>query len=273
MMYEAQQQIHNRRIRPRRRGSWIPTDSDANNGKDSRSNNRADTQRRQRYRPQRLLQRVLGPLRFRDQFVDRLRCKDLPAQRVRSSNRIGAVSRFTKHLEIFEIQIGGAYYLSGAFWRSNAAGATLALRPAQTASCGYRLPLALTARSLLDLRLVLSASARTRGLRSCLLACRPLYLLALFFICNALRICHLTVPIFLNSSIFKTLEALQLGELLHQLLHAMLLKLYCNLRVIPIPFATKHDSFPVLRVPDPRPLFQPRLARRLRNIRLRSRNL
>jgi hypothetical protein len=86
-----EQQIDNRRVRPRRRSSGISTDSNANNGKNSRSNDRANSERRQRYRPQRLLKRVLRPFRFRDQFVDRLRCKDLPGQRVRSSNRIGAV--------------------------------------------------------------------------------------------------------------------------------------------------------------------------------------
>src|ERR1700722_16298321 len=34
----------------------------------------------------------------------------------------------------------------------------------------------------------------------------------------------------------------------------MLLKLYCNLRVIPIAFATKHGSLAVLRMPNPRTL-------------------
>ena len=134
------------------------------------------------------------------------------------------------------------------------------------------LTLALTARSLLDLSLVLSASARARGLRSCFLACRPLYLLALVFICNVLRICHLLCQSFLKCD-FQNLEALQLGELLHQLLHAMLLKLYCNLRIIPITFATKHDSLPILRVPDPRSLLQPGLSRGLRSIQFRPRNL
>src|SRR5258708_28741805 len=66
----------------------------------------------------------------------------------------------------------------------------------------------------------------------------------------------------------ELLQALQLGELLHQLLHAVLLKLYCNLRVVPIAFATKHRSFSILRVPDPRPLPQSGLSGRLRNLEL-----
>ena len=57
------------------------------------------------------------------------------------------------------------------------------------------------------------------------------------------------------TAIFETLEALQLGKLLHQLLHAVLLKLYCNLRVIPIAFASKHSSFAILGVSDSRALF------------------
>ena len=50
---------------------------------------------------------------------------------------------------------------------------------------------------------------------------------------------------------FRNLEALQLGKLLHKLLHAVLLKLYCNLRVIPIAFATKHGSFAILWMANP----------------------
>src|SRR6187402_3605527 len=52
------------------------------------------------------------------------------------------------------------------------------------------------------------------------------------------------------SSISKLLQALQLGELLHQLLHAVLCKLYCNLGIVPIPFAPKDRSFAVFGVPD-----------------------
>ena len=50
------------------------------------------------------------------------------------------------------------------------------------------------------------------------------------------------------------LKLFQLGELLNQLLHAVLLKLYCNLRVIPIALALKDDAFAVFRMPDPRTL-------------------
>jgi hypothetical protein len=62
-------------------------------------------------------------------------------------------------------------------------------------------------------------------------------------------------------AILQNLEALQLGKLLHQLLHAVLLKLYCNLCIIPIAFATKDGSFAVLGMPDPRSLLQSGLAR------------
>lgn len=95
-----EQQVDHGRIRPGCRRSRIAADRDANDGKDSRPDDSTDSKRRKRYRPQRLLQGVFRPFRFRDQFVDRLRCKDLPGQRVRSSNRIGAVVRVTKHLEI-----------------------------------------------------------------------------------------------------------------------------------------------------------------------------
>jgi len=75
------------------------------------------------------------------------------------------------------------------------------------------------------------------------------------------------------TAIFKALEALQLGKLLHQLLYAVLLKLYCNLRVIPISLATKHGSFTILRVSDPRTLLQPRLPRLFPDLKLWSREL
>jgi hypothetical protein len=52
------------------------------------------------------------------------------------------------------------------------------------------LPLALTARSFLDLLLVLAASARARSLRCRRLTCCALYLLAFLCVGDALRICH-----------------------------------------------------------------------------------
>src|ERR1700733_14634062 len=60
---------------------------------------------------------------------------------------------------------------------------------------------------------------------------------------------------------FRSLQALQLGELFHQLFYAVLLKLYCNLRVIPIAFATKDGSFAVLGMADASALLQAGLAR------------
>src|SRR5438067_808611 len=61
-------------------------------------------------------------------------------------------------------------------------------------------------------------------------------------------------------------EGLKLGELLHQLLHAVLLKLYCNLRVVPFAFAPKYGADAVFRVSDARALFQAGLAGGLGNI-------
>ena len=46
------------------------------------------------------------------------------------------------------------------------------------------------------------------------------------------------------------LKPFELGKLLNQLLHAVLLKLYCNLRIIPIAFAAKDGSFAILGVTD-----------------------
>ena len=69
-------------------------------------------------------------------------------------------------------------------------------------------------------------------------------------------------------AIFQNSEAFQLGKLLHQLLHAVLLKLYCNLRIIPIAFATKHGSLAILRMSNPRPLLQSSLAGRRFNLQL-----
>jgi hypothetical protein len=53
-----------------------------------------------------------------------------------------------------------------------------------------QLALALTARSLLDLGLVLAACARAGGLGGCCFACCALNFLALFGIGDALGICH-----------------------------------------------------------------------------------
>jgi hypothetical protein len=48
----------------------------------------------------------------------------------------------------------------------------------------------------------------------------------------------------------RPLQSLKLGKPLHQLLHAVLLKLYCNLGVVPVTFPTKDCSFSILWVPD-----------------------
>src|SRR6185437_1123667 len=59
-----------------------------------------------------------------------------------------------------------------------------------------------------------------------------------------------------------SLQSFKLGKLLHQLLHAVLLKLYCNLRVIPFALTTKYRPDPVFRMPHPRALLQPCLPLR-----------
>src|SRR5450756_2164775 len=71
----------------------------------------------------------------------------------------------------------------------------------------------------------------------------------------------------------QTLKAFQLRKLLHELLHTMLLKLYCNLGVIPISFAAKDGTFSIFRMANPAPLLQARLSRRLRDHHFRARKL
>ena len=56
------------------------------------------------------------------------------------------------------------------------------------------------------------------------------------------------------------LESFELGELLHQLFYAVLLKLYCNLGVVPIAFAAKDGALAVFGVADARALAQAGLA-------------
>src|SRR5579862_2269973 len=200
-------------------------------------------------------------LRFGDQLVNRLGPEDLPGQRARSclqKNWCGA----------FQLQMRFQNAMQDhGFLRVRGAESTTALPTQQD-----RLPFALAACGLPDLGFVFATGACPRTLRRCLLPRCPLNLLALLFIGDALGICHGSCQSFYKCD-FRNSEALQLGELLHQLLHAVLLKLYCNLRVIPIAFAPKHGSFPILRMPDPRPLLQSRLSRRSLYLQLGPRNL
>ena len=46
----------------------------------------------------------------------------------------------------------------------------------------------------------------------------------------------------------RELESFQLGKLLYQLFYAVLLKLYCNLRIVPIAFATKDSTLTIFGV-------------------------
>ena len=93
-----QQQIDDRRVPEGSQSSRTATDRNPNNGKDPRSNHRADAKSSQRNRPQRLFQRVFRSLRFRDQFVDRLGSKDLPGQRARSCLLKNWCGAFQLHL-------------------------------------------------------------------------------------------------------------------------------------------------------------------------------
>src|SRR5690242_18417825 len=69
------------------------------------------------------------------------------------------------------------------------------------------------------------------------------------------------------------LKAFQLGKLLHQLLYAVLLELYCNLRVVPFAFAAKDHSLAILWMANAHSLAQPSASRRLGDFHLRSRDL
>jgi hypothetical protein len=70
----------------------------------------------------------------------------------------------------------------------------------------------------------------------------------------------------LSSEWDPLLESFELGELLHQLFYAVLLKLYCNLRVVPIALAAKDRSFAIFRVAHTRTLAQAGLSRGRRDI-------
>ena len=84
VMQPANDQVEDRRTFPVRDLGRIATDRRTDHRKDAGTDHRANAESSQRNRPQRLLQRVLRQLRFRDQLVDRLGCKDLPGQRARS---------------------------------------------------------------------------------------------------------------------------------------------------------------------------------------------
>ena len=58
----------------------------------------------------------------------------------------------------------------------------------------------------------------------------------------------------LKRDLRRALESFELGELLHQLFYAVLLKLYCNLRVIALAFAPEHRTFAILGVAHARTL-------------------
>ena len=90
----VEDEVDDRRVAEGGKCSRLAADRDADDGEDTRPDDRADTERSERDRTKRLLQRVFGLLRFRDQLVDRFGSKDLPGQRARSclrKNWCGAV--------------------------------------------------------------------------------------------------------------------------------------------------------------------------------------
>jgi len=62
--------VEQRRMQYRRRIELFACNSRANDSEDARANNRANTQRSERYRAERLLQAVLRVLRIADELVD-----------------------------------------------------------------------------------------------------------------------------------------------------------------------------------------------------------
>jgi hypothetical protein len=78
---EAEEEVDDRRLRPSGEGRGVAADGGADDGEDARSNDDADAQRGERDRAEVLLERVLGPLRFGDEFVDGFGGEDLPGQR------------------------------------------------------------------------------------------------------------------------------------------------------------------------------------------------
>ena len=86
---EIHDQVERLRVQDRRRLEVFSRRRRSREHKNSRANNRADAQRRQRPRPQRLTEPVLWMVRFRDQLIDRLATESLA---VRSTNDGGWLS-------------------------------------------------------------------------------------------------------------------------------------------------------------------------------------
>ena len=87
-----QQVMNQRRVADRGHGELLPRHGRADDGEYPRPDHRSDAQRGQRPRPQRLLQRVLRLLRFRDQLVDRLAGNKLAAEGAGSRSGDGGAS-------------------------------------------------------------------------------------------------------------------------------------------------------------------------------------
>jgi hypothetical protein len=80
----VQQKIDDGGVGPGGKGGRVAANCYADDGEDARADDGADSQRSQGDRPKRLLQRMLRPLRFRDQLVDRFSSEYLSGQLVRS---------------------------------------------------------------------------------------------------------------------------------------------------------------------------------------------
>src|SRR5271156_2118998 len=100
------------------------------------------------------------------------------------------------------------------------------------------LTLALTSTQSLGLLLVGTSGRGTRGFGCCFFARRALDLLPFQLVFNAFGIGHY----------LPCLHFFQLGELLHQLFHAELCKLYRNLRILTVSLTAEDHTLTVFRM-------------------------
>jgi hypothetical protein len=81
VVQQAEDEIDDGRVRPLGQRCGVAADGDADDGEDSRANDRADTESGDRDRAERLAQGAIGSLRIGDQLVDGFGGEDLPGQR------------------------------------------------------------------------------------------------------------------------------------------------------------------------------------------------
>jgi hypothetical protein len=81
VVQQAEDEIDDGRVCPLGQRGGVAADGDADDGEDSRADDRADTEGGERDRAERFAQRTVGPLGIGDQLVDGLGGEDLPEQR------------------------------------------------------------------------------------------------------------------------------------------------------------------------------------------------